>query len=87
MIKENIKTLLVICSLIYAGAVWIYKINQHEPRIKDCEDEIAEIRQEMARHNTSSAIELAKINTTLQEVKLGVSQINKGLIDLGLSRK
>lgn len=87
MLKENIKIVLVICSLVYAGAVWLYKINQHEPRIERCEFEISQMKQDVARHNTSSAIELAKINATLQEVKLGVSQISKGIIDLGLSRK
>ena len=87
MLKENLKTILIICSLIYAGAVWVYKISLHEPRIANCEHEISQIKQDFARHNTNSAIELAKINATLQEVKLGVSQISKGLIDIGLSRK
>jgi hypothetical protein len=87
MIKDNIKTILVVCSLVYAGAVWVYKINQHEPRITACELEISQIKQDAVTHNTAASIELAKINATLQEVRLGVAQINKGLIDLGLSRK
>ena len=85
-IKENLKSILVVCSVVYAGMVWLYKINQHEPRLNKCESEIASIRKEMSEHNTNSAIELAKINTTLQEVKLGVAQIHAGLIDLGLGK-